>query len=150
MKRLLLGAFVLAVITPASAQASCGMNCMNSRIRSLQVQVASLQGQVVRLERTVSSIGSYTAKLENCIHEAPVTDYGDGSTGTFGYVYDTGGGNYFDTTALDETAVGDPVSGWVLLDGCNSQTVGTSRAGALATAGSLGRDAFLHSFSRRF
>lgn len=89
----------------------------NGELGSLNGSVSSLGSRLTGDEGTLSTVNQFVGTLKNCLSEVPITDYGD-PNGTFGYVYDQGGGSTFDTTALDATASGDSVSAWVLSDQC--------------------------------
>lgn len=95
------GAFTIV----STAQAQCGLGCLNHKITVLQ--------------RTVRADTRALTAVATCFAEHPVTLYGDPS-GTFGYVFDQGNGLTFDTTALDATQTGDSVSAWLLYDQCNT------------------------------
>jgi hypothetical protein len=127
MKRIALAVAVVvsALAVPAGAQAS-----LRSQVRTLQREVKSLQS-------AVKADTKYVDALKACVAEAPLTDYGD-SAGTFGYVYDLGGGNYIDTTALDQTAAGDDVSFWLLGDACNSQVTASATTASIRSSAARG------------
>jgi hypothetical protein len=106
---------------------------LNTTVTGLGNVFTALHGQEVTDEGTISTLQSYDSTLATCLAEAPVTEYGDPS-GTFGYEYDNGSAT-LDTTALDGTASGDPVSAWILYDQCNTTPTAQIRRGDLARAG---------------
>lgn len=122
------------VLAVACAMAA-SMVAAPAQAQSLSKKVAELSRQVKQLTRQVNGLnGTVNADHRTlaCMHEFPITQYGDKS-GSFGYpYYFTGVGNPLLTTALDVTETGGSVSAWVLTDGCNSQTV-ARRTGAAAS-----------------
>ncbi len=130
-----LSAFALAVAP--GAQAQCGTSCQIGRLKS---QVTTLRGQL-------STVEHVTNALATCMGEAPITRYGDDTSNTFGYVYDSGGGNVFDTSALDGTDSGQPVSIWVMFDRCNGQVNASVRSHAVAGRAVRGHAAVAPQFS---
>jgi hypothetical protein len=135
MKKLIpvaVGAMILLVLAMTGpAEAKCGTKCLNKKVRALSAglaaaqQTIALQGQ--RLQQTTQELSS----LENCLGEAPLTQYGD-PAGTFGYMFDNdaigSGGDPFETTALDITESGDQIDGWALFDFCNTTSVASASA----------------------
>lgn len=110
MKKYIVAAVITAsLLLVAGAQASChSFGCVSRQINSLTSQ----------LRRDTN----YIAQLQVCLNEVPQSVYGD-SGGTFGYVYDFGGGApLFDTTALDITNPNTNVAGWAMYDSCNTKT----------------------------
>ena len=60
-------------------------------------------------------------RFVNCVGESALTEYGDSSGHTFGYVYNPGaGGGTFDTGAIAPTESGTTVNEWGLYDKCNT------------------------------
>jgi len=118
------GGFALSGVAVAGpAQAA---NCKS--ISCLQREVKSLTSQVKKLTTEVKSDHKYVSSLQGCLSEAPITRYGDGTSGTYGYVYNPGNNQpTFDTTALDGTASGQQVSVWAMFDHCNTQTTAPAR-----------------------
>ena len=125
---LISGAVLGLAAVPASAQGSCGLGCLAHRISSLQRQVNSLQQQVATDNQALG-------RLNACMNEMPVSQYGDSFGGAFGYVWDTSYSTFY-TTALDKTQPGDFIDAWFLTDSCNTQTTAVAHtahvAGALA------------------
>jgi hypothetical protein len=113
------------------------MSSLTGSLHSLQGQVSGLSGQVGSIGSQASSTASTVSILTNCMSETPITQYGDGLNNTFGYVWDTSGTqtSLSDTTALDATAAGDPVSAWMLYDQCNTTpTASAANTASRATA----------------
>lgn len=110
-----------------------------SSLNSLSVSLNSLSGEESSLSATVRTLsGTVTTQGQTlaCIGELPVTQYGD-PAGTFGYSF-TADGMTFNTTALDGTASGDPVSAWMVVDSCN-----TTPTASAAARGILGPEAHI-------
>lgn len=123
MKRAMLVAGATAAIGASGAvPAQAGVTwrslpSSSSRCRN----VGCLQRQVNRLTSILKIDTKYMAILANCLSEVPVSDYGDQSGGTFGYVYDNGDGTSQDTSAMDVTNPGTQVGAWMMTDSCNAQ-----------------------------
>lgn len=109
------------------------LNSLSGSLNSLSGEENSLSGTVKTLSGTVTTQGQTLA----CIGELPVTQYGD-PAGTFGYSFTGDGMTFFNTTALDGTASGDPVSAWVVVDNCN-----TTPTASAAARGILGPEAHI-------
>ena len=111
--KFLKGAFVstLAVaalgVVPA-AQASCNVQCLTSK--------------VAKLTRAVNDDTRALRILNHCLGEVPVSEYGDRTSNTFGYVWNNSDGTSFDSSALDVTNSGDPVGSWFMTDRCNTSS----------------------------
>ncbi len=164
MKKVLVvsvAALVLAMAFAGTAEAKCGVGCLNRKVKKLssglakaqqtitsQSKTIAQQGQAIAsLSQTVSSQGSAIAGQEQavakatsqlgCIAEVPVSEYGEPG-GAYGYVWDTGT-ETFDTTALDVPYPGEGVGAWFLIDKCNgAKTATVSGAGsAFAQQGGL-------------
>ena len=107
-----------AVGWPASCQT---LLCVDSHLNALHRRDARLQARISALQLRVTRLERYFGGLVKCIEEGPLTQYGD-PNGTFGYAFSNNGTDTFFTTGLDWTASGDPVDGWVMIDGCNTST----------------------------
>ena len=107
-------AVVVAVLASSVACANAGAkinchswSCVNRVLNQMQT--------------TANRDDKFVRGLSKCLAEVPVTEYGDGSSGTFGYVWNPGsGGAPFNTTALDITASGKTPDGWLLQDACRT------------------------------
>jgi hypothetical protein len=144
------------LLLAGSAEAKCNTTCLGHKITSLQHKVNQLTGEVKALSGTLNGLtgtvsgqgttlnglsgkvsgqgttldslsGTVAAQGKKlaCFTEVPVTEYGDPS-GTSGYSFTSDGVTFFNTTALDVTAAGDPVDAWVLADSCNTTTTATA------------------------
>jgi hypothetical protein len=94
---------------------------LKKEVSALSKKVSSLKGKLAKEETTISSLSTTLNDddgfIKTCLiagGAAPVTQYGDAG-GTFGYSYSNDGTTYFLTTALDATASGDLVSGYLQL-----------------------------------
>ena len=99
------------------------MNSLSGSLNSLSGKENSLSGTVTTLSGTVTTQGQTLA----CIGEEPVSQYGD-PAGTFGYSFTGDGMTYFNSTALDATASGDPVDAWFVVDSCNTTPTASAAA----------------------
>lgn len=110
----------------AGAQATCGVSCLNHKIKSLTTALH-------KAERLISYNAAVYNRFVNCVGESALTQYGDESGNTFGYVYDRGtGGGTFDTGAIAPTQVGTPVNEWGLYDKCNTSSSPSLRRAHIA------------------
>lgn len=125
MRRFVCGAVAIAALMAVSSAQACGTSCLRHRVSTLSGEVRSLEARVSSLssrlggdEATLSSVNGFVGTFNRCAKEVPLTQYGD-PAGSFGYVWDDGTGSFFDTTAVDVTASGDPVGAWFITDTCN-------------------------------
>jgi hypothetical protein len=141
----MLAAAGIALVSTEAAQAGCrGWRCINRQVTALRNQVNGLRSQLSGLssalvaadariasdETTINDDNQQLQTLFGCLAEAPLTQYGD-PLGTFGYVFNPGGGgSAFNTTALDVTISGGAVGGWALFDGCNTAKTAAPVAGS--------------------
>lgn len=95
---------------------------LKKEVSGLSKKVSSLQGKLANDEAKISSLKSTVVDddgfIKTCLvggGAVPTTEYGDGAGATFGYSYSNDGSTYFLTTALDVTANGDPVGGYLQL-----------------------------------
>ena len=123
---LVLGALVGAIYV-AAAPGGRAAKPRAGQFRALKKQMSQLRSTVWTLKETVGQLSSTVGTLQatvqnddsfiqNCLTAegiAPLTEYGDGATNTFGYSYSNDGSNYFPTTALDFTGSGDPTDAYV-------------------------------------
>ena len=130
-----------AVLTLAATAAIGGVTAIPAQASSCR-SVSCLQKQVNQLQKVVIADTKYLYAFTKCMTEVPVSEYGDGSGGTFGYSYNSGNGSPPAlTTAVDGTNPGTNVGSWLMTDGCNSQTSATvnfrttARSAASATFG---------------
>lgn len=93
--------------------------------------VSCLNKEVKTLTKVVAVDTKFLSMLANCMREVPVSQYGDGTNHTFGYVYNPGGtASPYNTTALDVTNSGDRVSAWFMYDKCNRTGMARDHAAA--------------------
>lgn len=106
MRRALLAAtaaLVLALSLGASAQAKCGLACLNHRVRELSNGLTKAEKKISSLNQTVSAQGQAIAQQQQalgalgevgkkvdalyaCLFEVPVTQFGEPG-GPFGYLF---------------------------------------------------------------
>lgn len=122
------GAVVVAAFLAlsAGAQATCGVSCLNHKIKSLTTALHKPE-----------SLINYNAAVYNrfvkCVGESALTEYGDEAGHTFGYVYNPGaGGGMFDTGAIAPTESGTTVNEWGLYDKCNTTSSPSLRRAHIA------------------
>jgi hypothetical protein len=147
MRRVLLAtAAILALGTAfaGTAQAKCSVTCLNRKVKQLSSGLIKAEKTIASLSKTVSQQGqaitaqnqtiagqgatiaalsqktTFVTALEECLYEAPFTEYGD-PEGSFGYHFNTGT-EEIETSALDITEEGDPILAWFVFDACNTQT----------------------------
>jgi hypothetical protein len=110
-----------------SAQATCGVSCLNHKVKSLTTALH-------KAERLINNNAAVFNRFVSCVGESALTLYGDPSGHTFGYVYDPGptGPGTFDTGAIAPTQVGTPVDEWGLFDTCNKSSSPSLRRGQIA------------------
>ena len=122
----LASAGVLAIPGPAGAATNCKtVSCLNKEVKALT--------------KVVTADTRFIGSLANCLSEIPVTQYGN-PNGTYGYMYNPGAsvGPAYDTTALDITNHGTPVSAWLMYDKCNHTSAAQDHPAADATGGPFG------------
>lgn len=115
---------VVALAGASSADAKCGVKCLNKKVRALSSQMSQAQATIDQQAKQIAQTTQDLNQLHSCFAEAPLTDYGD-AAGSFGYAFDndgTGGNGPFFTSALDITSTGDAVTAWFLFDSCNTST----------------------------
>jgi len=114
----------------------------NAQFKALKLHVANLQKSVVQVRRLAVA---EALVLADCVlyHAQAVDDFGDGSTGTYGYSYSDpqqNGGQPFLTTALDLAPSGETNSQFHFLGvnpdcassiNSNSNRTSNARSGAL-------------------
>ena len=136
---------VVALAGAGSADAKCGVKCLNKKVRTLSSQMSQAQATINQQAQQIAQTTQDLNQLHSCFAEAPLTDYGDAS-GSFGYVFDndgSGGDDPFFTSALDITSTDDVVTAWFLFDSCNTATspgaaAAKSSIAPLAAVGALG------------
>jgi hypothetical protein len=112
------GKGALAAIVVALAS---GVACANAGAKINCHSWSCVNRVLNQMQATVSRDDKFVRGFAKCLAEVPVTEYGDGSLGTFGYVWNPGsGGAPFNTTALDITASGKRPDGWLLQDACRT------------------------------
>jgi hypothetical protein len=132
MRKLILliasAAVVIALAGASSADAKCGIKCLNKKVNGLSHQLSQAEATINQQAQQIAQSSQSVTELQNCLAEAPLTDYGDPS-GSFGYLFDndgTGGDDPFFTSALDITSTGDTVNAWFLFDSCNTATTASA------------------------
>jgi len=131
----------LGLAFAGGAEAKCSLTCLNHKVKQLssglikaEKTIASLsktvnqQGQTIAAQNqtiaaqgaTVAPFTKFVKSLEECLFEAPFTEYGD-PEGSFGYLFEKEGGGEIKTSALDITEEGSPISAWFIFDACNQQ-----------------------------
>jgi hypothetical protein len=140
MRKLILliasAAVVIALAGASSADAKCGIKCLNKKVNGLSRQLSQAQATINQQSQQIAQSNQGLSELQNCLAEAPLTDYGD-VAGSFGYVFDNdgaGGDPTFFTSALDITSTGDAVNAWFLFDSCNTTTTASATAAKSAIA----------------
>ena len=127
---------VVALAGAGSADAKCGVKCLNKKVRTLSNQMSQAQATINQQAQQIAQTTQDLNQLHSCFAEAPLTDYGDAS-GSFGYVFDNDGNGSDDpffTSALDLTSTEDAVTAWFLFDSCNTSTDPGSAAAKSAIA----------------
>jgi hypothetical protein len=122
------GAVVVAafLVLCASAQATCGVTCLNHKIKTLTTALH-------KAERLIDYNAAVFNRFVNCVGESALTEYGDEAGNTFGYVYNPGGGSgMFDTGAIAPTQSGTTVNEWGLYDKCNKTSSPSLRRAQIA------------------
>jgi|GEM_PF-1358765 len=164
MKKVLaitVAALVLALAAAGSAEARCGVRCLNQQVKQLTrglkkaEQTIATQGRTIAQQSqaiaAVQNEGAITGKkvnaLYSCLVEIPLTQYGQ-PEGPFGYLFqyenEAEEVQVIETTALDATYPGDGVGGWALFDECN--TASTASAATATATGALAQSVGLSSF----
>ena len=115
-------AVVACLALCASAQASCGVSCLNHKVKSLTTALH-------KAEALINYNAAVYNHFVNCVGESALTMYGDPNGHTFGYVYNSGGTTTFDTGAIAPTESGTPVAEWGLYDKCNTSSSPSLRRG---------------------
>jgi outer membrane murein-binding lipoprotein Lpp len=136
------GAVVVALTGASSADAKCGVKCLNKKVNQLSGQVSRAQATIDQQAQQIAQTTQDLNQLHSCFAEAPLTDFGD-AAGSFGYVFDNdgnGGDGPFFTSALDISETGGPVTAWFLFDSCNTATTASATAAksSIAPSGALG------------
>ena len=90
---------------PTAAQ----FNALKKQVAKLQGSVSALHATVVALDGVVEDDDAFIANCFVAEGVAPVSQYGDGVSGAYGYAYSNDGSDYFLTTGLDFTSSGDSV-----------------------------------------
>ncbi len=106
MRTLLLTAFVIALVGAVSVPAASARHTVAHRVTALETKVRSLQRTVRNLRAEVACVTGAFA----------VNQYGDGATGTFGYVFDNDGGGPLPplyATGLAFAGPGETVDAWL-------------------------------------
>lgn len=152
MKRALLALVAILVLSlglGASAQARCGVTCLNHRVRQLSNGLIRAQRTISSLKQTVGQQGETIAAqqqaigglgetgkkvdaLYECLFEVPISRYGVPEEEE-GYLYENAT-ETFPTTALDVAFEGDFVGAWFLIDGCNPFETARLKAARAARA----------------
>ena len=120
---------ISAIVGVAAAAPAGAANCKT--VQCLQKQVNKLSKTVKKDTKALNKDTSELKSLGTCLLEAPITLYGDPSSGS-GYLFATD----FDTSspsltqAISATPSGGDVSAWVLVDGCNTTTTASVRHNA--------------------
>ncbi len=152
MKRFLVGSvgvLILVLALSGSAQAKCGIGCLNGKVRKLSASLAraektiAAQGQTIAAQgQTIAAQGEAIAaqaqtttkvnSLYSCLAEVPITEYGD-PLGEFGYVFrfeneEKHEPEEVETSALDVTFEGGEVGAWFLIDLCNTAETASTHA----------------------
>jgi hypothetical protein len=118
----MLAVLAIGLSAPSSASAGCYVvRCFNQQDAKLKQKVRVLTKAIVR--------------IHNCLKVVPLTQYGDSTGGTYGYYYEPPSGPGFDTSALDQSAPGQPVFSWFVVDSCNKATVASNTRTALSATG---------------
>ena len=81
---------VVALAGAGSADAKCGVKCLNKKVRTLSSQMSQAQATINQQAQQIAQTTQDLNQLHSCFAEAPLTDYGDAS-GSFGYVFDNDG-----------------------------------------------------------
>ena len=91
------------------------MSCVNSHLNAVHTAQVSQNTRITTLQVKVNALQA----VINCLAEAPVTQYGD-PAGSAGYWFTSSEfvDDGFATSAMDFTAEGDPVSVFMIVDGC--------------------------------
>ena len=99
------------------------MSCVNSHLNAVHTAQVSQNTRISTLQTKVNALESAL----NCLAEAPVTQYGD-PAGSFGYWYTSSGlvDDGFPTSGMDFTTEGDPVSVFMIVDGCAAKSAAKS------------------------
>jgi hypothetical protein len=124
---------VLGLAFTASADARCGVGCLNHKVKKLTAglkkaeEAIAAQGQTIAqqaqaltaangaLARTAKEVTS----LFTCLGEIPLSEFGEPKKG-IGYVFETAPATTELTTALDLTEEGEEVGAWFIADVCNT------------------------------
>lgn len=148
MRRALVALAAVLVVSlgaGASAQAKCGVTCLNHRVGQLSngliradKKIATLSKVVAQQEQTIAGLGPIGKKVDalyECLREVPISEYGEPG-GPFGYIFQFENElNELETeptSALDVPFKGEFVGAWFLIDGCNTaETAAVKSARAL-------------------
>jgi uncharacterized Zn-binding protein involved in type VI secretion len=147
MRRVLIAltaVLAMSLYFTGGAQAICGGTCLNHRVRQLSSGLIKAEKKIASLSKTVSQQGQtiasqgqtiatqgttisglaqttkFVKSLEECLFEAPFTQYGD-PEGSFGYLFEEEGGGEIKTSALDISEEGSSILAWFIFDACNPQ-----------------------------
>jgi len=114
----------LPVIAVTGAVMSTGATAQTVNCHSF----ACFNRTVTRLQSKLKRDDHELRVLATCLQEDPVVIFGN-RDGSQGYVYNNGTMT-FNTTGLDASLSGDPVSAWFLGDRCNRATTAAADASA--------------------
>jgi hypothetical protein len=152
-----LAALVLTLTLSAGAEAKCDVTCLGHRVKALATALTKAQKTIATQGQTINSLSQKISAQEQkttsqgqsissqgsaisaqgqaieqansilgCLFDAPITEYGD-PEGSEGFIYDTGT-ETFDTSALNLTFEGDPVTFWTVFDACNTAETASVQA----------------------
>jgi len=152
-----LAALVFVLAFSAGAEAKCDVTCLGHRVKALATALTKAQKTIATQSQAITTLNQKVAAQEQkvntqsqaisgqagtisaqsqaikqassilgCLFDAPITEYGD-PEGSQGFIYDTGT-ETFDTSALNLTFEGDPVTFWTVFDACNTAETASVQA----------------------
>lgn len=147
---------VLVLAFTGSADAKCGVGCLNHKISKLTKSLKKAEEAIAAQSQTIAQQSqaltvangaqAQTVKevraLYTCFAEIPLADFGEPKK-EIGYVFKTGPATTEVTTALDVPEEGEEVGAWFIADLCNTKETASVQAahsvfpGATGLGGSL-------------